>query len=98
VAKRPIGVDGGEDLPLGDGRTSTSVAEIARLVIERKSPSAQIEYTGGSRGWAGDVPRFQYDTSRIHARGWKPTMTSTEAIAKAIDELVAESAGSRLAR
>jgi UDP-glucose 4-epimerase len=82
---------------LGDGRTSTSVAEIARLVIERKSPGAEIEYTGGSRGWAGDVPRFQYDTSRIHARGWKPTMTSTEAIAKAIDELVAESAGSRLA-
>jgi UDP-glucose 4-epimerase len=70
---------------LGDGRTSTSVAEIARLVIERKSPGAEIEYTGGSRGWAGDVPRFQYDTSRIHARGWKPTMTSTEAIAKAIE-------------
>jgi len=82
---------------LGDGRTSTSVAEIARLVIERKSPGAEIGYTGGSRVWAGDVPRFQYDTSRIHARGWKPTMTSTEAIAKAIEELVAESAGSRLA-
>ena len=74
---------------LGDGRTATSVAEIARLVIERRSPGATIEYTGGSRGWAGDVPRFQYDCSRIHARGWQPTMTSTEAIAKAIDELVA---------
>jgi UDP-glucose 4-epimerase len=79
---------------LGDGRTSTSVCEIAKLVIKRKSPGAEIEYTGGSRGWAGDVPRFQYDTSRIHARGWKPTMTSTEAIAKAIDELLVESVGS----
>lgn len=77
---------------LGDGRTSTSVAEIARLVIERRSPGAAIEYTGGNRGWAGDVPRFQYDCSRIHARGWQPSMTSTEAIARAIDELVAEGA------
>ena len=77
---------------LGDGRTSTSVAEIARLMIERRSPGAAIAYTGGNRGWAGDVPRFQYDCSRIHARGWKPSMTSTEAIATAIDELVAEEA------
>ena len=77
---------------LGDGRSSTGVAEIARLVIERRSPGAAIEYTGGNRGWAGDVPRFQYDCSRIHARGWQPSMTSTEAIARAIDELVAEGA------
>lgn len=77
---------------LGDGRTSTSVAEIARLVIERRSPGAAIDYTGGNRGWAGDVPRFQYDCSRIHARGWQPSMTSTEAIARAVDELVAEGA------
>ena len=75
---------------LGDGQTSTSVAEIARLVIERRSPGATIAYTGGSRGWAGDVPRFQYDCSRIHARGWRPSMSSTEAISTAIDELIAE--------
>lgn len=78
---------------LGDGTTSTSVADIARLVIERRSPGALIEYTGGSRGWAGDVPRFQYDCTRIHARGWRPTMTSTEAIARAIGELVDAGSG-----
>jgi UDP-glucose 4-epimerase len=83
---------------LGDGRTSTRVADIARLVIQRKSPSAAIAYTGGSRGWAGDVPRFQYDCSRIHARGWEPSMTSNEAVARAIDELISEgtTAGSTL--
>ena len=73
------------------------MAEIARLVIQRRSPSATIAYTGGCRGWAGDVPRFQYDCSRIHARGWEPSMTSTEAVTLAVDELTAEStvAGSR---
>ena len=75
---------------LGDGRTSTSVAEIARLVIQQRSPSARIAYTGGCRGWAGDVPRFQYDCSRIHSRGWEPSMTSTEAVALAVEELIAE--------
>ena len=75
---------------LGDGRTSTNVAEIARLVIQRRSPKATIAYTGGCRGWAGDVPRFQYDCSRIHSRGWEPSMTSTEAVALAVEELIAE--------
>jgi UDP-glucose 4-epimerase len=71
---------------LGDGRTSTSVAEIARLVIARRSPGAAIVYAGGGRGWPGDVPRFQYDCSRIHARGWQPALSSTEAVVRAIEE------------
>jgi UDP-glucose 4-epimerase len=74
---------------VGDGKTSTSVADIARIVIDRASPGATIAYTGGSRGWAGDVPRFQYDTSKIEALGWRPSMSSTEAITRAVDELAA---------
>jgi UDP-glucose 4-epimerase len=74
---------------VGDGKTSTTVAEIARIVIDRASPGAEIAYSGGSRGWAGDVPRFQYDTSKIEALGWRPSMSSTEAIVRAVDELAA---------
>jgi UDP-glucose 4-epimerase len=74
---------------VGDGKTTTSVADIARIVIDRVSPKAEIAYTGGDRGWAGDVPRFQYDTSKIEALGWRPTMSSTEAITRAVDELAA---------
>lgn len=74
---------------VGDGRTATSVADIAAMVVRRASPGAEIVYTGGDRGWAGDVPRFQYDTSRIEALHWRPSMTSSEAIARAVDELAA---------
>jgi len=74
---------------VGDGKTSTSVAEIARIVIDRVSAKAEIAYTGGSRGWAGDVPCFQYDTAKIEGLGWRPTMSSTEAISRAVDELAA---------
>ncbi len=61
-------------------QTRTKVSDIARIVIEEGPGDAQIAYTGGSRGWVGDVPKFAYDISRITALGWKPTMTSDEAV------------------
>ena len=30
-----------------------------------------FKYTGGQRGWPGDVPKFEYDTSKIAALGWR---------------------------
>jgi len=44
------------------------------------------KYSGGNRGWVGDVPKFQYDTTKISMLGWKPTFTSDEAIIKSIRE------------
>jgi UDP-glucose 4-epimerase len=58
----------------------TTVAEIARIVIEESGTLACINYSGGDRGWVGDVAKFDYDTSRIRALGWVPTMTSDEAV------------------
>jgi len=63
----------------GDG--FTTVREIAEIVVANSSiPSAQIEFTGGDRGWPGDVPRFNYDTARIRALGWAPHYNSTNAV------------------
>lgn len=58
----------------------TSVADIARIVIEESGTNARIEYTGGSRGWIGDVPNFEYDTSALKRLGWKADLTSDEAV------------------
>ncbi|WP_324806680.1 NAD-dependent epimerase/dehydratase family protein [Sphingomonas sp. LY29] len=60
--------------------TRSTVADIARIVIEEGPGDADIRYTGGNRGWVGDVPKFAYDISKISALGWAPTMTSDEAI------------------
>lgn len=60
--------------------TRSTVADIARIVVEEGPGSAEIVYTGGDRGWIGDVPRFAYDFSKITALGWAPSMTSDEAI------------------
>ncbi|HEY4372653.1 MAG TPA: SDR family NAD(P)-dependent oxidoreductase [Burkholderiales bacterium] len=67
------------------GEGSTSVREIAEIVAAASAnPQARIEYTGGDRGWPGDVPHFSYDTSKIRALGWRPQRDSTQAVAHAV--------------
>lgn len=73
------------------GATSRSkVSDIARIVIEEAPEPATIVYTGGDRGWIGDVPKFAYDISAICSLGWSPTMTSDEAIRVAARAIWAE--------
>lgn len=61
-------------------RTRTKVSDIARIVVEEGPRDAKILYTGGDRGWIGDVPKFAYDISKVEALGWAPTMSSDEAV------------------
>ena len=72
--------------------TRTTVARIAELVIEEGPGTANIVYTGGNRGWIGDVPKFEYDMSSIAALGWRPSMTSDEAVRVAARAIWEESA------
>lgn len=68
------------------------VATIARLLLEQMGlPETKLKYTGGSRGWPGDVPRICLETSRMEKLGWKPEHSSEEAIRLAIKEILAES-------
>ncbi len=66
--------------------TRTKVKDIARMVIEEMGLEACIEYTGGARGWKGDVPEFRYDLSKIHALGWKAALSSDDSVRLAIQK------------
>lgn len=60
---------------------SVTVREIAEIVIEEMGlTGVSLKFTGGDRGWVGDVPRFAYDLSRIHRLGWKAKHSSREAV------------------
>jgi len=72
---------------------ATTVRYIAERVIARVSPETPIRYTGGSRGWTGDVPKFSYSTSKLRDRGWKPKLGSTSAVDRAVDEIARELVG-----
>lgn len=58
----------------------TRVKEIAQMVIEEMHLNSNIVYTGGDRGWIGDVPEFKYDLSKINGLGWKARFDSNESV------------------
>lgn len=64
----------------------TKVKEIAAMVIEEMCLNAQIRYTGGDRGWVGDVPEFRYDLTKVNNLGWKAAYDSNGAVRLAIQK------------
>lgn len=70
--------------PEGEGTTVTFIAE---QTVARVLPGTPLAYTGGDRGWVGDVPRFRYSTERLAQLGWRPGFTSDEAVVRAINEI-----------
>jgi len=67
--------------------SNTTVTRIAEMIVEEMGlKDVKFNYTGGERGWAGDVPRFQLSTEKMKKLGWKPRYSSDEAVRKAIRE------------
>lgn len=64
----------------------TKVKEIAAMVIEEMGLNATIRYTGGDRGWVGDVPEFRYDLNKINKLGWTAPQNSNESVRLAIQK------------
>ena len=48
--------------------------------------NVKIVYTGGKRGWKGDVPFVNYDTTQMKKLGWMASLNSDEAVRKAVKE------------
>ncbi len=72
---------------IGPNGAGTSVKFMAEQTVARMAPGTPIVYTGGDRGWVGDVPRFRYDTKRLKHLGWRPKLSSDQAVLRAIDEV-----------
>lgn len=64
--------------------TRTKVKEIAAMVIEEMGLQAHVRYTGGDRGWVGDVPEFRYDLTKVNILGWVAPHNSNESVRLAI--------------
>jgi UDP-glucose 4-epimerase len=68
-------------------RDRLSVREIAEKVVAAHGGKAHITYTGGDRGWAGDVPQQLLSIAKVEALGWHPRHTSSEAVDLSIREM-----------
>jgi UDP-glucose 4-epimerase len=74
-----------------------SVRQIADLVIARMGLSGvKYEFTGGDRGWKGDVPVVRFDSRKLRGLGWTNRRTTAEALRDSIDSLIADARAGQL--
>jgi UDP-glucose 4-epimerase len=78
-------------------RTTTSVNRIADIVADELDCDPDYAYTGGDRGWTGDVPKMRLSIEKLAALGWEPPHSSDECVERATRELAAELRAEHLA-
>jgi UDP-glucose 4-epimerase len=61
-----------------------SVTDIADILTREMNLTPKFTYTGGSRGWIGDVPKMQLDISRLKSLGFIPELSSRESVRLAV--------------
>ena len=70
---------GFEVFNIGNNTTST-VRRVSEIVCREMGISPDINFEKKSWGWIGDVTKFNFDISKVLSTGWKPKLSSDEAI------------------
>jgi len=69
----------------------TTVCKIAELcVAAAPGPAARIEYSGGHRGWPGDVPKSRLIPDKLVQLGFRVRHSSDDAVTRAVREVADE--------
>jgi len=70
-------------------RDSVSVTRIAEIVSDVMDINPDFNYTGGRRGWSGDVPEMRLDVSAlVEDSDWRPTAGSEESVRATAESLL----------
>jgi UDP-glucose 4-epimerase len=75
---------------IGPEDAGATVAEIVQTVVTAARTTARIRYSGGDRGWVGDVPRFRYSVEKLAGLGWRCHSSSVDTVRRTLTELVGE--------
>jgi UDP-glucose 4-epimerase len=68
-----------------------TVREIADIACRVSGlDGVRYDFTGGDRGWTGDVPVVRFDCSKIRSLGWQCRRTSAEAIFDSMTAMLSE--------
>ena len=73
-----------------DTLTVTEIADLSCEVLGLPPGSVTYRFTGGDRGWKGDVPVVRLDTARLRRLGWSCRNDSRSAMKIALESLLAE--------
>lgn len=80
----------------GDYITVAEIADLAAECVGLDPAGVRYEYTGGDRGWKGDVPIVRLATDRICGLGWKCERSSREALRQAMVAMLPDARAGRL--
>jgi UDP-glucose 4-epimerase len=81
----------------GDHVSVREIADLAAECLGLPPGATAYEFTGGDRGWRGDVPVVRLCTARIRGLGWTPTMTSLQALRSSMLAMISEARQGTLA-
>jgi len=70
--------------------TVTEIAGVACKVAGLDPTMVNYKYTGGDRGWKGDVPKVLFNVTKIKQLGWIAERTSFQAIEASIKAMIDE--------
>jgi UDP-glucose 4-epimerase len=70
---------------------ASTVRSLAELCVAySRNPAAGIVYSGGQRGWRGDIPHSRLDASALAALGYSLPRSSDQAVELGVRELARE--------
>jgi UDP-glucose 4-epimerase len=64
------------------------VRQSAKYIVDKMNLSPEFQFMGGERGWIGDSPRIQLDTSKLKKLGWKTTVSLQKAVEETTEYLL----------
>lgn len=68
---------------------SITVNEIAKIIVEEmKLKNVKFHYTGGERGWIGDIPKTILDIKKALNLGWKPKLNSAQSVRESAKNII----------
>jgi UDP-glucose 4-epimerase len=70
--------------------TVREIADLAVDVCKLQAGSVQYDFTGGDRGWKGDVPVVRFDVSKIKSLGWRAGRNAVQAVRDSLSAMRAE--------
>ncbi|WP_340817880.1 NAD-dependent epimerase/dehydratase family protein [Methanolobus sp. WCC4] len=66
--------------------TTTRIGKI--IAEEMGLENVEFTYTGGKRGWKGDVPKMSLSINKLKEKGWKPELNSEKSVRLTVKELL----------
>ena len=76
------------NLSTDDQITVNEIAKLCKIAISPEDKSIEYIYSGGDRGWKGDVPIVRISADKIKELGWTPKFNSFEAMTKSIESML----------